>query len=162
MRFPKMVYVPVFSSKLCTSFIFRKSFTYVCTYILINSEVYLLWLENQQGKKYMQQKNTCFYFTEEGGGRTSWTSVPKKSFTQYTKRASIGPTAKRIGGPMMVRHMLGCRIFCQGVSRHDFQKIALTMFFFLSPQLILQFYNGYEYFKENYDFTRFQRGSNIF
>ena len=35
---------------------------------------------------------------------------------------------------------------------------------FCSPQLILQFYSGLSmvYFKENYNFHRFQRGSNIF
>ena len=35
--------------------------------------------------------------------------------------------------------------------------------FFLSPQLILQFGSGLSmvYFKENYNFPRFQRGSNI-
>ena len=41
-------------------------------------------------------------------------------------------------------------------SRLDCQKTALTFFLF-SPQLIFQFY-----FKENYNFPRFQRGSNIF
>ena len=35
---------------------------------------------------------------------------------------------------------------------------------FFRPQLILQFYSGLSmvYFKENYHFPRFQRGSNIF
>ena len=48
-----------------------------------------------------------------------------------------------------------------GGSRPDCQKTALTFF---SPQLILQFYSGLSmvYFKENYNFPRFQRGSNIF
>ena len=45
--------------------------------------------------------------------------------------------------------------------RPDFQRAILTTFF--SPQLIVQFLqrasNGY--FKENYNFPRFQRGANI-
>ena len=61
--------------------------------------------------------------------------------------------------------MRGSRIFCQGGSMPDCQKTALTTFFFFSPQLIFQFYRGClinVYFKENYNFPRFQRGSNIF
>ena len=64
----------------------------------------------------------------------------------------------------MVNIMRGSRNFCQGGSRPYCQKTALTPFFFFSPQLILQFYSGSSkvYFKENYHFPRFQRGSNIF
>ena len=53
-------------------------------------------------------------------------------------------------------------IFARG-SRLDCQKTALTTFFF-STQLIFQFYSGLSmvYLKENYNFSRFQRGSNIF
>ena len=51
--------------------------------------------------------------------------------------------------------------FLPGGPRPDFQKAILTTFF--SPQLIVQFLqrvsNGY--FKENYNFPRFQRGANI-
>ena len=53
-----------------------------------------------------------------------------------------------------------------GGSRPYCQKSALTSFFlfFFSPQLILQIYSGLSmvYFKENYNFPRFQRGSKIF
>ena len=37
----------------------------------------------------------------------------------------------------------------------------IMFFVFFSPQLILQFYSGLSmvYFKENYNFTRFQKGS---
>ena len=40
------------------------------------------------------------------------------------------------------------------------KKTALTMFFCLSPQLILQFNSGLYmfFFKENYNFSRVQRG----
>ena len=40
----------------------------------------------------------------------------------------------------------------------------LGLFFFFSPQLILQFYIGLSivYLKEKYNFPGFQRGSNIF
>ena len=46
----------------------------------------------------------------------------------------------------------------------DCQKTAPTTFFFLSPQLILQFYSGLSMvcFKANYIFSKFQRGSNVF
>ena len=57
------------------------------------------------------------------------------------------------------------RNFCQGGgSSPDCQKTALTTFCFFSLQLILQFYSGLSmfYFKEHYNFPRFQRGSNIF
>ena len=50
--------------------------------------------------------------------------------------------------------------FSSGGSRSVWQKKALTSFFF-SPQLILQKLNG-QFKKKNYNFSRFQRGSNIF
>ena len=56
-----------------------------------------------------------------------------------------------------------------GGSRPACQKTALTTFvfffvLFFSLQLILQFHSGLSmvYFKENYTFPRFQRGSNFF
>ena len=50
-----------------------------------------------------------------------------------------------------------------GGSMPDCQKTAPTTFF-LSPQLILQFYSGLSMvcFKANYIFSKFQRGSNVF
>ena len=57
------------------------------------------------------------------------------------------------------------RNFCQGGSRSYCQKTALTTLFFLNFFLVLNlFYSGLSmvYFKENYNFPRFQRGSNIF
>ena len=60
--------------------------------------------------------------------------------------------------------MRGSKNFCRGGgSRPDCKKTALTLFF-LSLQLILQFYSGLSmvYFKENYNFPRYRRGSNIF
>ena len=50
--------------------------------------------------------------------------------------------------------------FCQGGSRPDCQKTALTTFFFF---LVLNlFYTFTVVFKENHKFPRFQRESNIF
>ena len=44
------------------------------------------------------------------------------------------------------------------------RKQLRQRFFFLSPQLILQFYSGLSMvcFKANYIFSKFQRGSNVF
>ena len=60
--------------------------------------------------------------------------------------------------------MQGSRNFARGggASRSDCKKTALTAGF-PSPQLILKFYSGLSmvYLKENYNFRRFQRGSNI-
>ena len=49
-----------------------------------------------------------------------------------------------------------------GASRSNCKKTALTAGF-PSPQLILKYYSGLPmvYLKENYNFRRFQRGSNI-
>ena len=47
-----------------------------------------------------------------------------------------------------------------GGSRSIWQKSSDNVFFFFSPQVILQKSNVY--FKENYHFSRFQRGSKIF
>ena len=65
----------------------------------------------------------------------------------------------------MVYNMRGSRNFCQGgggggVPGPTARNSSDNVFF----QLILQFYNGLSmvYYKENYDFPRFQRGSNIF
>ena len=55
--------------------------------------------------------------------------------------------------------------FCQGGSRPDSQKTGLTtfLFFFYFTVLHLQRVGKFDgYFKENYNFPRFQRGSNIF
>ena len=54
-----------------------------------------------------------------------------------------------------------------GASRPDSQKTVWTMFLvvvFFSPQLILQFTEGVQwfYYRENYTFPRIKRGSNIF
>ena len=55
--------------------------------------------------------------------------------------------------------MRGSRNFRQGGGQGQSDKKALTTFFF-SPQLILQ--SQMVNFKENYHFSRFPRGSNIF
>ena len=47
-----------------------------------------------------------------------------------------------------------------GGAQGQSDKKALTTFFFFSPQLILQ--SQMVNFKENYHFSRFKRGSNIF
>ena len=56
--------------------------------------------------------------------------------------------------------MHGSRNFCQGGSGSIWQKKALTTFFFLV--LSLFYWSQMVNFKENYHFSRFQRGSNFF
>ena len=57
----------------------------------------------------------------------------------------------------------GQAIFARGMMRVqvDCQKTALTKFF-LVLNLFYSFTEGVQYFKENLNFPRFQRGSNIF
>ena len=78
--------------------------------------------------------------TQEGGKTSRWV---KKYWLGRTACADPGIFTRGGGG-----------------SRPDCQKTALTTFF--SPQLVK--YSGLSmvYFKENYNFPRFQRGSNIF
>ena len=63
--------------------------------------------------------------------------------------------------------MRGSRNFCQGGGVQALlpENSSDNVFFpFFSPQLILKFYRGLlmVYFRENYNFSRFQTGSNIF
>ena len=57
--------------------------------------------------------------------------------------------------------MRGSRNFCQGGPGQSDKKALTTLFFFFSPQLIIQKSNG-QFQAEIYHFSRFQRGSNIF
>ena len=76
-----------------------------------------------------------------------------------------------IVAPIVCGSMCGSRNFVRGGggggSRSDSRNTALTTFFFFflhSPQFILQFTDGVQwfYYRENYTFPRIQRRSNIF